>query len=135
MMNDSAANLGIASRYPAALGLAESTHALANRAGRGLIVETVLVTSAVTLVIRLLAQTQLSATLWFLIPTVLVTAALLPPIIRKGQFAAIGLNANKARQAITLLAPICLIAFGATSTARVRWNRQMSLPNKRSISP
>jgi len=113
-MNDSAANLGIASPHPADLGLAESTPTLSKRAGRGLIVETVLVASAVTLAIRLLARTQISATIWFLIPTVLVAAALLPPIIRKNQFAEIGLNAKRGRQAIAILAPICLIAFGAT---------------------
>lgn len=114
MMNESAANLGIANPHPAALGMAESTRAVSKRTDRGLIVETVLVASAVTLTIRLLARTQLAETLWLLIPTVLVAAALLPPIIRKDQFAEIGLNAKRVRQAIRILVPVCFVAFGAT---------------------
>ncbi|MHC4744416.1 MAG: CPBP family intramembrane glutamic endopeptidase [Planctomycetota bacterium] len=114
MTSESAANLGIAGPHPVTLAEGQSPLVGSKRADLGLIIETVLVISAVTFAIRLLARTEMYGTLWLLIPTVLVAAALLPPIIRKDQFAEIGRSRKRVEQAFRLLVPICLAAFGAT---------------------
>ncbi len=113
MINDSAANLGIA-EMPTGIGLPKSIAAAPNRAARRLLVETVLVTTAVILTIALLARTTLAGTLWFLSPTVLVAAALIPAIVREEPFAEIGLSVGRIKQAFPILALTCLIAFIAT---------------------
>jgi membrane protease YdiL (CAAX protease family) len=113
MINDSAANLGIA-EMPTGIGLPESIAVAPNRAARRLLLETVLVTTAVILTIALLARTTLAGTLWFLSPACLVAAAIIPAIVREEPFAEIGLSVGRIKQAFPILALTCLIAFSAT---------------------
>lgn len=108
-----AANLNLANPHPAAFGAVEASGDFSKRKSLALIAETILVTSGVILTIRLLARTEMYGTLWLLIPTVLVTAALLPPIIRKDKFAEIGRSRRRVKQATKLLLPLCAITFGA----------------------
>jgi len=114
MMSESAANPGIAALRSATVGPTEIPPAVSKRANVSLVIETILVATAATLIIRLLARTEMYGTLWLLIPTVLVTTALLPPIIRKDKFAEIGRSRKRIKQAFRILVPICLITFGAT---------------------
>jgi len=113
MINDSAANLGIA-EMPTGIGLPESIAAAPNRAARRLLLETVLVTTAVILTIALLARTTLAGALWFLSPACLVAAAIILAIVREEPFAEIGLSVGRIKQAFPILALTCLIAFSAT---------------------
>ena len=114
-MSDSPANLAIANPTLADLSVAESVRAATNRAPADyLLAETVAVTIGVILAIKLLAATSFAGALWFLGPAALVTAALLPPIVRKDRFPEIGLNSKRIKQALGVLAGTCLIVFPAT---------------------
>jgi len=105
------ANLGVAS-MPTGLSLSESVRAAPNRAAYHLLLETVAVTIAVILAIRLLAETSLQESLWFLSPAVLVAAALMPPIVRKDPFPEIGLSRKKAKEILLVLGCTCVVVFG-----------------------
>ena len=63
--------------------------------------------------IRLLAETSLHESLWFLSPAVLVAAALVPTIVRKDQFPEIGLSRRNAKEILLVLACTCVVVFGA----------------------
>lgn len=110
-MSDSAANLGMAIP-PTGLRLVKSVPVGTRRAAR-LLVETLSVTAAVILTIKLLAESS-PKTLWFLGPAVLVAAALLPAIVRNGHFPEIGLSRRKAKLILPVLARTCLVVFAAT---------------------
>lgn len=112
-MSDSAANLDISDRALTGLSRVESVP-VATRRAACLLVETVSVTTAVILTIKLLAESSLSNTLWFLAPAVLVAAALLPPIVRKDQFPEIGLSKRRTKEVLPVLARTCAVVFGAT---------------------
>ncbi len=114
-MSDSAANLGIANPPDPPFGgqLVKSVPVAPRRAAC-LLLETLSVTIAVILTIRLLTESSLSETLWFLGPAVLVAAALVPAIVRKDHFPEIGLSRRKAKRILPVLARTCVVAFGAT---------------------
>ncbi len=106
------ANLGVAS-MPTGLSLSEPVRAASNRAAYYFLLETISVTIAVIVSIRLLAETSLHESLWFLSPAVLVAAALIPPIVRKEPFPEIGLSRKKAREILLVLGCTCVVVFGA----------------------
>lgn len=110
-MSDSAANIGISSRPLTGLSLVESASVVPRRAG-WLLAETVAVTITVVLTIRLLAETSLHESLWFLGPAVLVAAALIPPIVRKDRFPEIGLSRRETKEVFLVLACTCVVVFG-----------------------
>ena len=112
-MSDSAATIGISGHRLTSLNLAESAPVAPSRAA-WLLVETVAVTTAAVLTIRLLAETSLRESLWFFSPAVLVAAALIPPIVRKDRFPEIGLSRKQAKETLFVLACTCVVAFGAT---------------------
>jgi len=112
-MSDSAVKLGIPNRALTGLSLVEPASAAPRRAAR-LLIETVSVTTAVILTIKLLAESSLSNTLWFLAPTVLVAAALVPTIARKDKFPEFGLSKSSAKRILPVLARTCVVVFGAT---------------------
>jgi membrane protease YdiL (CAAX protease family) len=111
-MSDSAPNIGISSHHLTGLSLAESA-SVAPKHAAWLLVETVSLTIAAVLTIRLLADTSLHESLWFLSPAVLVAAALIPPIARKDRFPEIGLCKKKAKEVFLVLACTCVVVFGA----------------------
>jgi len=114
-MSDSAANLGIANPPdPPFAGRLVKSVPVAPRRDAYLLLEIVSVTIAVILTIRLLAQSSLSETLWFLGPAVLVAAALLPAIVKKDRFPEIGRSKRRVKEILPVLARTCVVVFGAT---------------------
>ena len=111
-MARSTANLDIAG-IPTGMSLSESARAAPDRAVYRLLLETVSLTIAVVLTIRLIAETSLHESLWFLSPAVLVAAALMPPIVRKDPFPEIGLSRKKAKEILLVLGCTCVVVFGA----------------------
>lgn len=116
--SNSPANIGIANQPLTNIRAAESLRPATNEhAAEYLLAETLAVTIAVILAIKLIAATSWAAAIWFLGPAALVIAALLPPIIRKDKFPEIGRSPEKIKQAIRILIPTCLVIFPATFAA------------------
>ena len=87
--------------------------------GGYLLAETILVTIAVILTIRILARSSISSglwsrALWFAAPAVLVAAALVPTIVRRDPFAQIGLSARQIKRALLAVCGACAVVFPAT---------------------
>ena len=120
-MGDSPGHLGIAD-LPAPVRLAQLSRSRANHAtrlsssksGPYLLAETIGLTTAVILGIRILNESPLANALWLITPALLVAAALVPTIVRRARFAEIGLNLSQIKLALPLLCRTCLVVFPAT---------------------
>ena len=114
-MGDSPGHLGISaldSGYP--IRHEHQGSGIGHRESLYLLAETIALTTAVILGIRILSESTLTNALWFLTPVLLVAAALVPTIVRRARFAEIGLNLSQIKLALPLLCRTCLVVFPAT---------------------
>lgn len=81
------------------------------QSGVRMLCETVAVTAAAILAIRLLVTSPAAHTAWLAAPAVLVTAALVPTLIRKDEFAEIGLTVRQIRCALSVLSRVSAVVF------------------------
>jgi membrane protease YdiL (CAAX protease family) len=92
----------------------ESAHLFNGRAKRpniSLLVETIVVTIAAILAVRLLATSDISTIGWLVGPVILVTAAFAPRIIKGGQFPKVGFNSKQIGFILVTLFWTCLAIF------------------------
>lgn len=104
--------LSIANSLPAT----ESAQFLGSRLRRldiSLLTETVLVTTAALLAIKVFDSSSASGNSWFLTPGILVAAALIPTAIKKSKFSDIGLAVREIRRPLVVLGWTCLVVFPA----------------------
>ena len=78
-----------------------------------LLIETVAVTIAAILAIKVLATSAISTAGWFIAPGMLVVAALVPTAIRGNQFPAIGFSDRQIRLTLLVLCRVCVVVFPA----------------------
>jgi len=78
-----------------------------------LLVETVLVSFTVILAIRVLTVGFLAGIAWLAVPAVLVSAAIVRTVIKRGNFSEIGLNIRQIRYSFVLLGWTCVVVFPA----------------------
>ncbi len=94
----------------------ESARFFGNRLKRldmSLLVETILVTTAAVLAIKIFQTSLASGIGWFVTPGILVTASLIPTIIKKGKFSEIGLSFRQIKSSLVVLAWTCCVVFPA----------------------
>jgi len=78
-----------------------------------LLIETALVMSAAILVIRVLTTSSIVGSSWLVAPGILVSAALIPPAIKRREFAAIHLDVQQVRCTLMVVCCTCVTAFPA----------------------
>jgi membrane protease YdiL (CAAX protease family) len=76
-----------------------------------LLCETVLVTIATILAIRILIASPIAHTAWLVAPALLVAAALVPTLIRRDEVAQIGLTAGHMRRSFSVLGQTCVVVL------------------------
>jgi len=111
-MNDYPGQVGFA-ELSTGLCLAEPARTMSNRAAGYLLAETIFLTAFVILAIHLLGQSYISNALWFVIPAVLVAAALIPTILRRDRFTQISLTIRQIKFALSIVSLTCLVVFPA----------------------
>jgi membrane protease YdiL (CAAX protease family) len=79
-----------------------------------LLIEVVLVTIAAILAIKALNSSFLFGNTWFAAPSILVTAAIIPTVVKRRKFTTIGFNIKQIRNSFVLLGWTCLVIFPAT---------------------
>ena len=112
-MSNSPGQLGVADSLPPA-GSIGLSHGKIRQTHLPLLVETVLVTCAVIVAIRALAESPAFGALWLAAPAILVTAALGVTAIKKDRFVEIGLSTGRAKLALAVLCRTCVVIFPAT---------------------
>lgn len=98
---------------PNSLGLAPSFSDRLRRLEMSLLVETVLVTIATVLAIRVLTTGSIASLAWFVAPGILVTAALVPPAIGRRGFVRIGLGIKQVKSTLLAVCWACVAVFPA----------------------
>ena len=78
-----------------------------------LFIETALVTTTVLLTIGLLATNSVNMAAWYAAPGILIAAALIPTVIKRCEFARIGLNIKQMGHSLVLLGWTCIVVFPA----------------------
>ncbi|MFQ6035388.1 MAG: CPBP family intramembrane glutamic endopeptidase [Sedimentisphaerales bacterium] len=78
-----------------------------------LLTETVLVTTAAILALRVLATNSAFGSGWFVAPAVLVASALIPTAIKKRKFTRIGFGMEQLRCSLVLVGWVCIFVFPA----------------------
>ena len=89
----------------------ESIRFFGNRLKRldmSLLVETILVTTAAVSAIKIFSAS------WFMAPCILVSAALIPTVIKKSRLSEIGLSFGQTKHSLVVLGWTCLAVFPAT---------------------
>ena len=81
-------------------------------ADRLLLAETILITAAAVSAIKIF-QITASGAGWLVTPGILVTAALVPTIIKKGKFSEIGLSFRQIKHSLVVLGWTCFVVFPA----------------------
>ncbi len=76
-----------------------------------LLAETALVTIAAILAIRLSTASFISKAAWFVSPSILVGAAIIPTAIRRAEFPEIGLNIRQIGPAVLVVCRTCVVVF------------------------
>jgi len=76
-----------------------------------LLLETAFTAVCVILLIRLIATSAVADAGWFLIPSVLVAASLVPTWVRQDEFPMIGMERRQIRTTMGVLCPICALVF------------------------
>lgn len=79
-----------------------------------LLIETALVTAAAILVIRTVTASSIAGISWFLVPCVLVAAALVPTVLKACQFPKIGLGISRIGPTFLIVCKSCAVVFPAT---------------------
>ena len=92
-------------------GSAQLFNKRAKRFDISLLAETVVVTVATILAVRLLATSAISTVRWFVGPGILVAAAFVPRIIKGGQFPKVGFNSKQIGFILVTLCWTCLAIF------------------------
>jgi membrane protease YdiL (CAAX protease family) len=83
------------------------------RPAKFLLAETVVVTTAVILAVKVLSEGPFSQAAWFITPVILVLAALVPVAIRRDEFAGIGFNIEQVRLSVVEVGRTCIAVFPA----------------------
>ncbi len=78
-----------------------------------LLVETVLVTAAVILAVKVLSGSSVSEAAWFVTPVILVVAAIVPVVIRKDEFARIGFSIKQIKLSLAVVGWTSVVVFPA----------------------
>lgn len=78
-----------------------------------LLIETSLVMIVAVLAIRLWIASSVAVPSWFVTPSILLIAALIPMAVRKAQFPGIGLDAERAKLTLLVVCRTCAIVFPA----------------------
>ncbi len=76
-----------------------------------LLIETVVVTIAAILAIRLLGEISIFKPIWFVIPMILVAAAIIPTVIKRREFAKIGIDIRQIRITLRIVGWTCIVVF------------------------
>ncbi len=82
-----------------------------------LIIETLLVTSAAIMAVRIVNSSFISKAAWFLVPAILVVAALTPAAIKNQTLAMIALEKKRVLPSIRTVFITCILLFPATLLA------------------
>jgi len=78
-----------------------------------LLAETALVTTAAIMALRLLLTSSSFGSAWYVGPAVLLAAGLIPTLLKRGEFVAIGLSSEEVRRSLMLVARVCIFIFPA----------------------
>lgn len=92
----------------------ESTLFLSNRSkhlDKLLLIETILITIAAVLAIKMFQTNLASNTRWFVSPGILVAAAFIPTVVRKSKLSEIGLSFGQTKHSLIVLGWTCLVVF------------------------
>jgi len=84
------------------------------RANLALLIETILVTAVAILAVKTINSSSLAKAAWFVVPAILVAAALLPAAIRNEKFATIGLEKKRILPSVRAVFLSCILLFPAT---------------------
>ena len=109
-MSHPSRQLNVANAVPA-IGPAPLFGFIAKQLNKSLLFETVLVTTAAILAIKVVNKSSLSGTLWFIAPAILIAAALIPTTINKREFAKIGLSNKQVGHWLVPLGWACITTF------------------------
>lgn len=116
--------------------LVENDSKTSNSSKTALAKETAMMVIAAVLVIRFIVTSPIAGLSWFLAPSILVIAALVPTALRKDKFADICFNFGNVKQTLLLTLPICGIVFTTVYLASwtfglwgLRLPLQAELPN------
>jgi membrane protease YdiL (CAAX protease family) len=78
-----------------------------------LLVETVLISIAAVLAIKIFQTSLASSTRWFVTPGILVSAALIPTVVKKSRLSEIGLTFRQIKNSLVVLGWTCLVVLPA----------------------
>jgi membrane protease YdiL (CAAX protease family) len=95
---------------------ADSTHTcddMEKRLDTSVLAETILVVTIAVLAVRALTDGSDLRAGWFVIPAILIAAAVIPTAVRKRDFAKMGFNMQRLRPALLLLCWTCAVVFPA----------------------
>ncbi len=79
-----------------------------------LLAETALIIIVAVLAVKIFGANSTSGNDWFMVPCILVAAAIIPTAIKKGKFAKIGFNIRQVRDSLVVLGWTCIVVFPAT---------------------
>jgi len=98
---------------PPKVGSAQFFGSKLKRVDKSLLIETVLVTTAAILALRVLVKNSAFGSGWFVAPAILLASALLPTAINKRKFARIGFGVEQLRCSLVLVGWACIFVFPA----------------------
>ncbi len=111
-MSDLSRQLSIANTVPT-IGSAPLFGIRSNRLNTSLPIETVAVTIAAILAIKVFGTSSIFKPTWFAAPGILIAAALVPTAIKRRDFAKIGFNNKQITHSLVLLGWACIATFPA----------------------
>jgi len=83
------------------------------RANLVLLIETILVTTIAILAVKIINSNSIAKAAWFVVPAILVAAALLPAAIRNEKFAIIGFERRRMLSSLRAVFLSCILLFPA----------------------
>lgn len=84
------------------------------RLDMSLLAEITLIIIAAVWAVKVFGVNSASGNNWFMAPGILVVAAIIPTVVKKGKFAKIGFNIREIRGSLALLGWTCIVVFPAT---------------------
>lgn len=83
------------------------------RLDTSLLIETTVVMTVSILAIRVFVESSVSRAAWFVVPGILVAAALIPTVIKGSKFPKIGLNIKQIGLTLAVVCRTCIVVFPA----------------------
>jgi membrane protease YdiL (CAAX protease family) len=102
--------LSVANPLPA-IGSASLFGIRSKRLNIALITESAVVMIAAIMAIKVCGTSSIFKPTWFAAPGILIAAAIVPTVIKRRDFAWIGLNNKKIRHSLVLLGWVCIVTF------------------------